>query len=110
MYGEGISHFGEMIDIGVELELVQKSGSWFSIGEERIGQGRENAKQYLIDHPELAAQVEKDIRENLSKIKTSSRGKAALKPAGKAVDVSAEDFDDGAEDGQIDDGLDGDAD
>lgn len=93
MYGEGISRYGEMIDLGVDLELIQKSGSWFSMGEERIGQGRDNVRQYLIDHPEVADQLEKDIRENLYKLR-GSHTKAALKPAGKAVDVSADDFDD----------------
>ncbi len=93
MYGEGISRYGEMVDLGVELELVNKSGSWFSIGEERIGQGRDNARKYIMEHPELAEKLEKDIRENLYKIQTT-RVKTPLKAAGKAVDVSAEDFDD----------------
>ena len=57
MYGEGISRFGELLDIAVTLELVNKSGSWFSVGDERIGQGRDNAKQYIADHPELAAEL-----------------------------------------------------
>ncbi len=95
MYGEGISHYGEMLDLGVELELVQKSGSWFSIGEERIGQGRDNAKKYIKEHPEVAEQLEKGIRENLQKL-TGARSKAQLKPAAQPVDVSAEDFDDSA--------------
>ena len=51
MYGEGISRWGEMVDLGVKLDLVQKSGSWFSMGEVRIGQGRDAAKQYLRDNP-----------------------------------------------------------
>ena len=93
MYGEGISRFGELLDLGVQLELVQKSGSWFSIGEERIGQGRDNAKQYLIDHPELAEQLEKGIRENFWKLQ-GSRARTAIRPAARPVDVSAEDFDD----------------
>jgi len=86
MYGEGISKYGELLDIAVEMELVNKSGSWFSVGDERIGQGRDNAKQYIADHPELAK-----VREHLSQLQNSRR--AAAKPAGKAVDVSAEDFD-----------------
>ena len=91
MYGEGISKYGELLDIAVEMELVQKSGSWFSVGDERIGQGRDNAKQYIADHPELAAELEAKVREHLSQLQNSRR--AAAKPAGKAVDVSAEDFD-----------------
>ena len=91
MYGEGISKYGELLDIAVEMELVNKSGSWFSVGDERIGQGRDNAKQYIADHPELAADLEAKVREHLSQLQNSRR--AAAKPAGKAVDVSAEDFD-----------------
>ncbi len=94
MYGEGISRYGEMVDLGVDLELIQKSGSWFSMGEERIGQGRDSVKNYLLEHPDVADQLEADIRTNLSKLK-GSRGKTTLKPASKAVDVSADDFDDG---------------
>jgi recombination protein RecA len=52
MYGEGISKTGELVDMGVKAGVVEKSGSWFSYGDERIGQGRENAKQFLRDHPE----------------------------------------------------------
>lgn len=68
MYGEGISKEGSLIDIGVELEIVQKSGAWFSYNGERLGQGRENAKQFLKDNKALAEEIEKQIREasNLS--------------------------------------------
>jgi recombination protein RecA len=62
MYGEGISKIGEILDLGVKAGLVEKSGSWFSYDSIRIGQGRENAKQYLRDNPELAARLEKAIR------------------------------------------------
>ena len=93
MYGEGISRYGELLDIAVNLELVNKSGSWFSIGDERIGQGRDNAKQYIADHPEIADMLEETVRENLMQLQNSR--KAAAKPAGKAVDVSADDFDEG---------------
>ena len=94
MYGEGISKFGELLDMAVELELINKSGSWFSIGDERIGQGRDNAKQYLADHPELADELEKKVREHLAELQ-SARSKKPAAPATKAVDVSAEDFDEG---------------
>ena len=93
MYGEGISKFGEMVDLGVQLELIQKSGSWFSMGEERIGQGRDAVKQYLIEDPEVTDQLEAQIRENLYKLQ-GSRAKAPIKPADKPVDVSADDFND----------------
>ena len=64
MYGEGISKTGELLDLGIKAGIVEKSGSWFSYGSERIGQGRENAKQYLKDHPERAAEIEAKIRQN----------------------------------------------
>lgn len=62
MYGEGISKRGELIDLGVKAGLVEKAGSWFSYGDERIGQGRENAKNYLKDNPRLALELEDKIR------------------------------------------------
>jgi recombination protein RecA len=62
MYGEGISKTGELIDLGVKAGVVEKSGAWFSYGDERIGQGRENAKQFLKDHPDVAASIEEKIR------------------------------------------------
>ena len=64
MYGTGISKEGDLVDLGVECEIVEKSGSWFSYGEERIGQGRENAKKFLIDHPETAADIEARVLEH----------------------------------------------
>lgn len=62
MYGEGISKRGELIDLGVKAGIVAKAGSWFSYGDERIGQGRENAKTYLKDHPDMAYEIEDKIR------------------------------------------------
>jgi recombination protein RecA len=64
MYGTGISREGDLVDLGVECDVVEKSGSWFSYGEERIGQGRENAKTYLIEHPETAAEIEAKVLEH----------------------------------------------
>lgn len=63
MFGEGISHEGSIIDIGAEIDVVQKSGAWYSYGDERLGQGRENAKQYLKEHPEITADIESKIRD-----------------------------------------------
>lgn len=62
MYGEGISYVGEVVDLGVEYEIVQKSGSWFAYGDERLGQGRENAKQFLKENPEVCAEIAQKIR------------------------------------------------
>jgi len=94
MYGEGITKEGELIDLGVRLDLVQKAGSWFSMGEVRIGQGRDAAKKYLIENPEIAAQLEADIRKNFDKLMGNQSRIAAAKAAGRAVDVSADDFKD----------------
>ncbi len=64
MYGEGISKTGELVDLGVKAGIVEKSGAWFSYDSQRLGQGRENAKQFLRDNPEIAAVIEKAIRAN----------------------------------------------
>ena len=62
MYGEGISKVGELIDLGVKAGIIEKAGAWFSYNGEKLGQGRENAKQVLRDHPELADEIEMKIR------------------------------------------------
>ncbi len=64
MYGEGISKTGELVDLGVKAGIIEKSGAWFSFDSERIGQGRENAKAYLKEHPEMADRIERAIRQN----------------------------------------------
>jgi recombination protein RecA len=76
MYNEGISHNGLLIDIGVENDIVQKSGAWFSFGDVRLGQGRENAKSFLHDNPEIAAQVEAKVRDLLGTKGVSGGGAA----------------------------------
>jgi recombination protein RecA len=70
MYGEGISKTGELIDLGVKANIVEKSGSWFSYDSQRIGQGRENAKAYLRDNPEVAEALEREIRGNAGLLAT----------------------------------------
>ena len=65
MYGEGISRTGDLLDMGVELDIVDKSGSWYSFGGERIGQGRENVKLFLIDNPDIFENIESKVREQL---------------------------------------------
>lgn len=62
MYGEGISQIGEIVDMGSDVDIITKAGAWYSYGDERIGQGRENAKQYLKDHPDLRAEIETKVR------------------------------------------------
>ena len=64
MYGEGVSKTGELIDLGEKAGVVEKSGSWFSYDGQRIGQGRENAKNFLKEHPEIAQAIENKVREN----------------------------------------------
>ncbi|BDA85082.1 protein RecA [Aureimonas sp. SA4125] len=64
MYGEGVSKLGELIDLGVKAGIVEKSGAWFSCNSQRLGQGRENAKQFLKDNPDMAADIETAIRQN----------------------------------------------
>ena len=93
MYGEGNSKWGELVDLAVQLDLINKSGSWFSIGDERIGQGRDNAKLYLQEHPDVADRIEQEVRENMWKLQ-GSRAKPPIAPASKAVNVSADDFND----------------
>ena len=107
MYGEGISHEGELLDLGEKLKVVKKSGAWFSYKEDRIGQGRDNAKNFLRENPDIAAEIEATIRENFdtlremdSKVKPKKAVAAAAPkteeaPAGKpavSLDVSADDF------------------
>ncbi len=94
MYGEGISKWGELVDLAVQLDIVQKSGSWFSMGDERIGQGRDSVKAYLMENPDVAEQVEAQVRENLYKLVGGKPKAAPAKPAEKAVSVEADDFDD----------------
>jgi recombination protein RecA len=64
MYGEGVSKTGELIDLGVKAGVVEKSGAWFSYDGQRIGQGKENARHFLKEHPETAAKIEAAIRGN----------------------------------------------
>ena len=64
MFGEGISKMGELIDLGVKAGIVEKSGSWFSYDSQRLGQGRENAKQFLRDNPDIAGKIEASVRQN----------------------------------------------
>jgi recombination protein RecA len=63
MYGQGISRIGELLDIGVEAEIIKKSGSWFSYGDTKLGQGRDAVKTLLDDNPELAEEVESKIKD-----------------------------------------------
>ena len=80
VYGKGISKVGNILDLGVNLDIVNKSGAWFSYNGERIGQGRENAKKYLEDHPEITAEIEKKVRNNFSEAFEKSLGDEEVDP------------------------------
>ena len=71
IFGEGISKTGEIIDMGVELGIVQKSGSWFSYNSDKLGQGRDAVKQLLTDNPELAKEIEAKIREKIKEVQAA---------------------------------------
>ena len=114
MYGEGISRTSELVDLGVEFGILNKSGAWFSMGDTRLGQGRDAAKQYFKDHPDIADDVQKQIMEKVAEERNklaqshAARPSAAVptekaeKPAdkaprpssSKAVSIDADDFDD----------------
>ena len=79
MFGEGISKIGEILDLGVKLGIVQKSGAWFNYGDMRLGQGRDNAKQFLKDHPEVSDEIEKIVRANADRLLAAGK-KGTVKP------------------------------
>ena len=85
MYGEGISKTGEIIDLGVKAEVVEKSGSWYSYGDERIGQGRENVRKFLLENPDMADEIERKIRMNEGLIEEE-----LLMPKGEQVEDDGE--------------------
>ena len=79
MFGDGISKLGEILDLGVKLGVVQKSGAWFNYGEMRLGQGRDNAKQFLKEHPEVSDEIEKIVRANADRLLAAGK-KGTVKP------------------------------
>ncbi len=88
MFGEGISKVGEILDLGVLLGIVQKSGAWFNYGETRLGQGRDNAKVFLKEHPELMAEIEAQVRQNADRLTLGKKGAKAA-PAKAAAPTPA---------------------
>ena len=95
MYGEGISKTGELVDLGVKAGIIEKSGAWISFGGERIGQGRENAKAYLKQHPEVCDKIEKAIRQNagliVDKMLANPEGSEAADAEAEPDDLDADD-------------------
>ena len=99
LYGKGISHEGSVLDLAVENDLVQKSGAWFNYGDVRIGQGRENARQYLIDHKDVCDELEALIREKLLAPRTDDGEPAEIEVIrdereSEMPEMDEEDFDD----------------
>lgn len=84
MYGQGISKEGELVDLGVRADIIQKSGAWFSYGDRRLAQGRDNVKELLKNEPELAAEIEKKIYENADKILSKPLAKGSKTAKGKS--------------------------
>lgn len=75
MYGQGINKGGEIVDVATELDIIKKSGSWFSYGDDKIGQGREKAKEFLVNNPDVEAEIEAKIKEKLQEIQQTSTQK-----------------------------------
>ncbi len=91
MYGQGISKWGELVDLAVQMEIIQKSGSWFSMGDERIGQGKDSVKAFLQANPDIAETVEEQVRDQLLQ---SSGAREPARAAERPIMVSADDFND----------------
>ena len=90
IYGEGISKIGEIVDLGVKLDLIDKAGAWYTYGDVRV-QGRDSMKEYLREHPDVSDQIEAEIRANAHKLMSPQARKAAI-ASGRAVEVAADDF------------------
>ncbi len=88
MYGRGISHAGEIIDLGIKYDIVKRSGAWISYNDEKIAQGRDNAKTYVAEHPEIAAEIEEKIREKLQSLSMAAFKTAVKQP--EAVEAQPE--------------------
>jgi recombination protein RecA len=89
IYGQGISRDGEIVDLGSECGAIEKSGAWYSFEGERIGQGRENTKEYLRDHPEVAAAIEAKVREKNGLVAPAAAPKPAMAEAGEEAKPKA---------------------
>ena len=89
LYGKGISRDGEILDLAVKAEVIQKSGAWFSYNEMRLGQGRDNAREFLVTHPELLEEVEAKLRENLNQLQTGMTSKAKTKAKSESSSSSS---------------------
>jgi recombination protein RecA len=88
MYGEGISREGSLLDVGIEHDVVQKSGAWFAHGDERLGQGRENAKQFLKEHDEVRGRILDEVYEKLGLSKQGAESVA--EPGASQVELGSD--------------------
>ncbi len=88
MFGEGISKSGELLDLAVQLNIIQKSGAWFSYGETRLGQGRDNAKLYLEGNPQVFAEIEQKVRDNADQLTMGKKSSGSKKKA--SIDAAPE--------------------
>lgn len=91
MFNEGISHEGEIVDIGTELGIIRKSGAFYYYGDQKVGQGRENAKEYLRQHPEMAAEIEERIRSSSANLLEVGKSNTAAKGAKGAIPAATTD-------------------
>ncbi|MBQ3132923.1 MAG: recombinase RecA [Clostridia bacterium] len=91
IYGEGISRMGELLDLAVDMDIIVKSGAWFSYGENRIAQGRDNAREYLKNNPDVAAEVEAKVKEMLSRQDAKEKESETVAKAQTAVEIPIED-------------------
>jgi recombination protein RecA len=89
LYGIGISKESELLDLAVKLDIVEKSGSWFGYKGERIAQGRDNARDYLREHPEMCAEIEAAVRANLDKLVPGARTSVSAAPAPVEIPLAA---------------------
>ena len=87
MYGEGLSKTGELIKIATDLNIIKKAGAWYSYNDEKIGQGSENAKKYLADHPEVFDEIDRQVRVRFGLIEDDQEGEAtAAETTGKITE------------------------
>jgi recombination protein RecA len=91
MYGVGISHEGDLLDLASDQGLVHKSGAWYAYQEDRIGQGRENAKKYLKEHPDVAAVIEQQLRQTLGLTRVAAESPTGTDPNGNPLDLETDD-------------------
>ena len=89
LYGQGISKESELLDLAVKLDIIEKSGSWFGYKGDRLAQGRDNVREYLREHPDLSAEIEAQVRENMHKLVPGTRPSVSAAPAPVEIPLAA---------------------